>query len=136
MRWTFVILLATCLVVTTARSVTLSATDTVGDAQLTLALEALITVTPPSVNWCTVTIDVHGEEVALAEGDLIEIWVYEDDLVGNDLLYENRFVVTATEVSAQWVMRVFDCSSDPANLLGEPDNYAQIYAEALNPHYS
>ena len=106
MRLRFIFLLATNLLVPTVQSIPLIATDEDGDAVLTLTVEDVIRVSPPSVNWCSVAIDVDGDAVVFSAGDLIEIWVYEDDILNDDLLFDTSFVVTAAEVLAQQVIRL------------------------------
>jgi len=114
----------------TAFGVTKTATDVDGDATLTLAVEDPLYLNPPSTDWCSVEIEVSGDEVDLTIGDTVLLQVYEDDLTGDDLLFETTLVVSAAEASAQRLYRFLDCSTDPINVLDGAGDYAEIYAQA------
>ena len=88
-----------------------TATDTVDDALLELTLLEQ-KVEGDSRSFCQLRINVAGTEVPFTAGDTIELWVYEEDPIGNDELWTTSFTVTAAEVSAQTVDRTLDCGSD------------------------
>jgi|GEM_PF-6847570 len=106
------------------------ASDVDGDATLTLAVQDTLSLNPPSTDWCLVEIEVVGIDVELTAGDTVLLQVYEDDVAGDDLLFEVTHVVTAAEASAQFLDRFYDCSTDPINVLDGAGDYAEIYAEA------
>jgi len=102
--------------------------DEDGDATLTLTAEDEFVI-GVTVDWCEVRIQVLGSEVALTSGDQVTVWVYEDDLTNDDLLFQTTFVVTAAEVANQHVDRTFNCSADLS--LFETVSPAEVYAEAF-----
>lgn len=104
-----------------------TATDTVDDATLTIAIMDR-TLVPDARSWCQLTLDVLGSDVSFRSGDKIYLWVYEDDTPGNDLIWQHNFTITATEVTANRVQRSFDCSAD-FDYDGFGDNL-EIFAEA------
>ncbi|MBU1432498.1 hypothetical protein KKF91_18315 [Myxococcota bacterium] len=103
------------------------ARDSDDDAEITLrVLRQAIADDPRS--WCEVQILITGGDVRFSAGDRVSMWVYEDDISGDDLIWETRFDVTADEISRQRVERAFDCSGVfPDDDLGD---YMEIYAEA------
>jgi len=101
--------------------------DVDGDASITLSfLDSGIT--DDSQSWCEVRLVVLGVEYPLTEGDTCTIQVWEDDTIGDDLIWETTFLVTASEASVQLVDRVFDCSCAlPDN---EPGPIWEVFANA------
>lgn len=88
-----------------------SASDSVDDALLELhVLDQHIRGDTRS--FCQLRINVVGTDVMFTTGDRIYLWAYENDVLGDDLLFETNFVVTSAEVSAQLVDRTINCSSD------------------------
>ena len=128
-EWTILcVCICALLLATPALATTSSVSDTDDDATLTLTAENeyFIGVT---VDWCEVTIQVVGIDVAFSSGDQVTVRVYEDDVAGDDLLFETTFTVTASEVANQLVDRTFNCSADL--ILFELPPTAEVYAEAL-----
>lgn len=82
----------------------LTASDIDDDATLTLSIEDTL-LEGVNQQWGTVRIQVTGVEVSIAAGDSVDLFVFEDDLIGDDLLWQDSFIVTAAEVSAQSVDR-------------------------------
>ena len=76
---------------------------------------------------CGVRIVVTGDERAFADGDEIEVWVLEDDVIGDDTVWETRFGVSPEEIADQRVDRMFDCA---APLDDDVRGGLEIYATA------
>lgn len=77
---------------------------------------------------CSMRIEVTGDAVDLSEGDPVYLWLYEDDLLGDDVLWRTQFAVTADEAAAGLVDRTFDCSAEfEQNDLGD---VIEVYAKA------
>ncbi len=105
-----------------------SVDDRVDDATLTLrVLDRL--VQGDSRSFCEVRIFDRASDESLTAGDTILIWVYEDDALGDDLLWETEFNVSAQEAQQQRLDRTLDCSSAFGDGDGIGDNL-EIYAEA------
>jgi len=104
-----------------------SGSDTVDDATITLrVLEQ--TIVDDVRSLCTLDIDIVGAAEPFTGGDTVELWVYEDDVVGDDLIWHHKFTVTAAEVAANHVTGNFDCSGN-----FEYDGFGgslELYAEA------
>ena len=99
MRWTMhCACICAFFLAVPALATTTIVSDAIDDATLTLAAENefFIGVT---VDWCEVTIQVEGFDVAFSSGDQVTVWVYEDDSTGDELLFETTFTVTASEVA-------------------------------------
>ena len=60
---------------------------------------------------------------------LVSIWVREDDIIFDELLWETSFTVTSEEVAIGLVDRTFDCSFDLPDVEAGP--MWEIYADAL-----
>ena len=109
-----------------ARPAVAGASDTVDDATLTLrVLEQMILGDARS--WCELRIEDAGEQIPLRPGDTVSLRVYENDIAGDDLLWETDFEVTNDEVAANRIDRTFDCTSDFQDDVG---GQSEIYAEA------
>ena len=101
--------------------------DVDGDASITLSfLDSGIT--DDSQSWCEVRLAVLGVEYPLTEGDTCTVQVWEDDVIGDDLMWETTFSVTASEASVQLVDRVFDCSCTLPD--DEPGSIWEVFAKA------
>ncbi|MCA9527935.1 MAG: hypothetical protein KC549_16725, partial [Myxococcales bacterium] len=109
-----------------ARPVERFASDTVDDATLTLGIldEA---IDGDVRSHCTLRIVVVGTERPFSNGDRIFLWVYEDDLAGDETLWRTDFAITAAELNAQRVDRTLDCSSNFGDDVG---GHLEIYGDA------
>lgn len=103
-----------------------SATDSVDDALVELTVLDQH-IRGDTRSWCRVRINVLGTDVMFTTGDRIFLWVYEDDILGDDELWSTSFDVTAAEVSAQLVDRTLDCVSDFGS---DASPTLEIYASA------
>ena len=134
---TFAILLLLLLGATAAvaapGTLTIDATD--DDAKIVLkVLNQAIGVDGSSPadakTWCSVQLIDAGSAVKFTAGDKVSVWVYEDDLMGDDLLWSTEFTVTAEEVAANKLDRTFDCSAGwGTDVYGMYDVYAQATVE-------
>jgi hypothetical protein len=97
------------------------------DASLMLSLEDTITI---GVNqkWGTVRINVGVGKVGFTVGDTVDIKLFEDDVINDDLLWQTSFMVTSGEVTAGLVDRTFDLIFTP---VADAGDFAEIYADAL-----
>ncbi len=102
------------------------AEQTVDDAtlQLTLLEEA---ISGDVRSFCQVRIHVLSADVELTVNDRVLLWLYEDDLAGDDNLWHHEFRVTAEEVAAGEVDRVLNCASDFGDDVGD---VREIYADS------
>ena len=104
-----------------ALPVVLEAQDVMDDA--TLTLRVLDQAMAGDVrSWCEVRVQVNAESVSLTTGDRVQIDVYENDGVGDDLLWHWESAVTADEAVAGLVGLTLDCSAaipenDPGGVL-------------------
>ena len=90
-----------------------SASSTDGETTITLRIldQAIL---GDQQSWCEVHIYILGTEDELTAGDELNIWVYEDDVIFNDVVYEESTTVTSQEASASnggLVDRTIDCSA-------------------------
>lgn len=106
----------------------ISAERTDGEATVTLRLftEA---ITADLRSWCEVRIQATGNDTPFTSGDSVSIWVREDDVALDDLLWETSFTITSEEEATGLVDRTFDCSFDLDD--GEEGATWEIYAEAM-----
>lgn len=102
------------------------AQDVVDDATLSLATVDQA-IRGDLRSQCEVRILVVGTAVRFTAGDRVNLWVYEDDLAGDELLWRTDFAITAQELAAQRVDRTLDCSSDFGEDVG---GHLEVYAEA------
>lgn len=105
---------------------TITAFDIDNDAQLTLAIEDTLTIGVDQ-KWGTVHISVEEFDVALNTGDMVDIMLFEDDVIADDLLWNISFFVTPSEASAGFVSRTFELIFSPSP---DDNNNAEIFAEA------
>lgn len=118
-----------CLMVpTTALAVpsTTTRADTVDDATIWLTTRNEL-ILGDSQSYCSVRIRVTNSDVSFSSGDKVRLWVYEDDVVGDDELWSTTFNVSSAERSAGRVDRTFNCA---ANFDDDPGDHAELYAEA------
>ncbi|MBI4816066.1 MAG: hypothetical protein HY791_07410 [Deltaproteobacteria bacterium] len=78
-------------------------------------------------SFCQLSLTVASTDVVFSSGDKIFLKVYEDDTVGDDLLWSTEFTITAAELAAGRVERTFDCAS---NFLDDGVGNSEIYANA------
>jgi hypothetical protein len=104
-----------------------SVSDTDDDSTVSLSLlqEAIV---GDAVSWCELRIEVASAGVPWTAGDTVSIWVYEDDITEDDLVWTSSFTVTAAEVSSGLVDRTFDCSGMIDDDGGQGNS--EVYAEA------
>ena len=100
--------------------------DTVDDATIWLTVRNDM-ILGDAESYCEVRIRVYGSEEPFSSGDSILIEVYEDDTAGDDLLWDHEFTINSSELSANYVDRTFDCSSDFGDDVGD---VSELYAEA------
>ena len=113
--------------ITSTNAALLTDFNTVDDATLTLSIEDTL-ILGVNQQWGTVRIVVNENDVTFSSGDAIDIWVYEDDAVSDDLLWQTNFTITAGELAGGIVDRIFPLVFTPAP--DDGDN-AEIYAEGL-----
>ena len=87
-----------------------SANDNNDDATVTLWVDSA-TIPGDSRSRCRLRFEDLGADVPFSDGDSVEIWVYEDDLAGDDLLWSTSFDVNGGDLVAGGLTRDFDCSS-------------------------
>lgn len=80
------------------------------DVTITVRVESA-TIPDDARSWCHLTFDDAGSDVAFTDGDVVELWVYEDDVLGDDLLWSTRFEVNRADLNNGALHREFDCSS-------------------------
>jgi hypothetical protein len=105
---------------------TQTAIDTNIEATLTLTTWDQVIIDDARTR-CEIRIVVAGEEVRFSEGDSVVVHVYENDVLFDDVLWQDDFVITAEELAAQRVDRMLDCSSAIPTDIGSD---GEIYAEA------
>ncbi|MBU1898283.1 hypothetical protein KKB55_11095 [Myxococcota bacterium] len=82
------------------------------DADVTLSLTLLEqAIEGDERGLCTMRIIDVGEAVELREGDIVRVWLSEDDLVGDDDIFDQTLTVTAAEAAANHFDRLIDCST-------------------------
>ncbi len=96
------------------------------DAQLELQLLDQVLV-GDSRSFCELRIQISGRDVEFSAGDEVFLWLYEDDLMGDDELWSSRFSISGEELQAQWVDRVLDCAASFGSDIG---GSMELYAEA------
>lgn len=122
--------LATFLAVITASAAlglpaSVTRNDTVDDATVTVTIwDAFILGDARS--WCELRIQVGNGDVAFKANDTVELWLYEDDTVGDEVLWHHIFNVNAAQISGG-VDETFDCTAD---FLDDVGSTSEIYAEA------
>lgn len=104
---------------------TKSVNDTVDDAKITLTILDKVLL-DDSKSWCSVRIEITEDDVKFTEGDVVTIWVYEDDLAGDENVWNTRFTILPTDVGKKFD-QTFDCSSAFGDDTGDE---AEFYAEA------
>jgi len=112
---------------TTINASIISASDTDDDAVLTLRIEDTL-IKDVNQKWGEVRITIVDDDVVFTSGDSVEVSVYEDDIVGDDLLFQEVFVVSNEEIAAGLVDRTFSVVFTPTSDLGDQ---AEIYALAV-----
>ncbi len=124
-RLLFVLVLVAFSATASALPPVVSSSGTDDDTEITLTILSA-TILGDSRSPCTVRLTDAGEDVELSDGDEVFVWVYEDDLAGDDLIFEETFVVTAEEV-AGGIDRTFDCTGDFGDDIG---GNLELYADA------
>ncbi len=79
-------------------------------------------------SFCSMRILIRGGIRELQQNDTVRLRVREDDVLGDDTLWETRFEVTRDEARAQRVDRRFDCASHFGD--GDAAGGLEIYAVA------
>ena len=117
------------LISSPASATIISASDTDDDATVTLTLESVVVggITGP---WGTVRILVTSAAVAFTAGDMVSVSVLEDDIAGDDPIFQTAFEIEAGELAAGLVDRSFELFFDPL-AIPEADNVLEIYASAM-----
>ena len=112
-----------------ARPPEISASDSDDDATVELFVPAQ-TILGDVRSQCRVHIDVAEADVAFTDGDHAYVYVYEDDLLGDDLLWQTDFAVARADLRGGRLVRDFDCSSAfGADGVGTLEIYAQLLVE-------
>ncbi len=83
--------------------------DRGGTITLTILDQAII---GDARSFCSLHVVLVNGHADLTAGDTIGLEVTEDDLIGNDTLWEMDIAVTPAEAAAQRLDRTFDCSGD------------------------
>lgn len=97
-----------------------------GDATVSLSLESKY-IEGDSQIPCEVSATVLGEGRPFAVGDTILIVVREDDVIGDDLLWETEVVVDAAIADVQQFTMTYDCSFPATgDALGSMEVYAKV----------
>jgi hypothetical protein len=122
------LLAATLLVsaIALALPATKSESDSVDDATVTLTVLDK-TILGDNKSFCQVRLKDVGSEVSFKAGDKVFVWVYENDTVGDDAIWETDFTVSSAEVTANKVDRTMDCSGPFGDDVGDE---AEYYAKA------
>jgi hypothetical protein len=94
-------------------------------ASVTLRLDAQ-TIEGDARSRCELEFEVTDDDIPFTLGDTIQISVYEDDLVGDELLFQETLPVIAQEVDAGVIRRAVNCSSDFGD---DGDDRLEIFAE-------
>jgi MYXO-CTERM domain-containing protein len=106
-----------------------SSSGTTDDATVSLEVYDEVII-GDSNSHCTVRIEDEALQVALTEGDTVYVWVYEDDILSDDLIWSTDFTVTSAEETAMSLDRTFDCSGDLGDDgLGDAEYYAEARVE-------
>lgn len=79
-----------------------------GDATLTLTLESQYIEGDSNVP-CEVSVTILDENRAFTEGDTIDLYIREDDPIGDDTFWEVHETVSAAIVAAGVFERTYDC---------------------------
>ena len=85
-----------------------------GNARLDLTVLEQ-TILHDSRSFCSVHVAVSQGDAPFAAGDSVRVWVWEDDLAGDDELWFTVFDVSPEEIQAGQVDRSFDCSAEMAS---------------------
>jgi hypothetical protein len=85
--------------------------DTDGPSTVWLEVEERM-ILGDSRSFCRVGVDVARIDDGMVEGDLVKLYVYEDDTLVDNLLWQSQFAVSAEEVLAGVIHRAFDCSTN------------------------
>ena len=97
-----------------------------GDASVTLTLESQY-IEGDSLIPCEVTFSVAGERRPFEIGDTISMSVREDDLIGDDTLWEQEVIVDAAIENVQNFTMTYDCSfAALGDALGSIEVYAKL----------
>lgn len=98
------------------------------DDDVTIQLWVLdTTIDGDSKSYCRLSFVDAGSDVKLKAGDKVSLKVYEDDTLGDDLIWEKNFTVSAAQAAAGSINETYDCSAKFPDDVG--DN-AEYYAEA------
>ncbi len=109
-----------------AAIVTASATD--DDATIMLEIEDTLIV-GLNQQWGTVRITVVNTEIDFSLGDSIEVSVLDDDIISDDVVFNQTLIVTPGEVTAGLVDRLLPLIFTPPSD-GATDFSLEIFAEA------
>ena len=100
--------------------------DEDGDASIRLQMEELFIKDDQAV-YCYIEVVVVGDNRELRAGDTINTHLYEDDLIGDDSVWEREEIVTEEEAELQRFERMYDCSSGAiGDVVGNLEMYAQV----------
>lgn len=107
---------------------TLIATDTDDDATITLSIEDTL-LAGVNQQWGTLRIEVTGNSVDLNSGDTVDLFLYEEDVLADDLLWQESLTVTVAEAVAGLLDRTLNLIFSAP--LDDPGGSLEIFAEAL-----
>lgn len=127
-------LAASFFMVSAARAVPNAVTqdDTDDDARIELTVLDQVII-PDTVSFCSVNINVDDDDEGWTNGDTVEVWVYEDDPIGDEEIFYSGVITinTASDIQGGRFIRTWDCSG----LIEEDGTGAgdevELYAEAL-----
>jgi hypothetical protein len=80
------------------------------DATITIWVDSA-TIPGDSRSRCKLRFEDAGADIAFSDGDTVELWVYEDDAVADDVLWSTSFAVNRGDLVNGGLTREFDCSS-------------------------
>ena len=88
------------------------------------------TILNDSKSWCEIRVQDPGVQVAWTSGDTLDIWVFEDDPVGDDEIWHKQIVIK----SEKTIDQTFDCSSafPPGDASGGLEIYGKAAAHKAN----
>ncbi len=99
------------------------------DDDATLVLSVLDSaIRGDQASWCSLRFMDSGDQVVWSTGDHYTLSVFEDDVVGDDLIWSKSVTIDAATLAAGTVDRSFDCS---AWFHDDEDAYGvELYAQA------
>ena len=130
MRWTIFSFITLVFVANAlqARPQVQSQVDSDDDATIVLTV-LNSAIRSDQKSWCTLRFIDSGQQVSWSNGDQIELKIYEDDILGDDLIWSKSISPDSTSISANSIDITLDCSSwfhDDEDAID-----VELYAQAL-----